>query len=123
VTCEPPVWPQPARDSHRPEGTGEVPASRRFSYEYDFGDSWGYEVVVEEATRSSRGLKYAVCIDGQNACPLEDCGGVGGYAELLEVLADPDHEDHDQFTQWVGGRFDPSSFDLGGVNAVLQQLR
>lgn len=96
---------------------------RRFSYEYDFGDSWGHEVVVEEATRSPRGLKYAVCIDGQNACPPEDCGGVGGYSELLEVLADPGHEDHDHFMQWVDGPFDPSLFDLVATNAALQQLR
>lgn len=78
---------------------------------------------MEEATRSSRGLKYAVCLGGQNACPPEDSGGVWGYAELLEVLADPDHDEHDPFTRWVGGPFDPSSFDLVGVNACLQQLR
>lgn len=80
-------------------------------------------MVVEEATRSSRGLRYAVCIDGQNACPPEDCGGPGGYAELLDALADPGHDDHDQFMQWVGGGFDPTHFDLVGVNAALQQLR
>ncbi len=96
---------------------------RRFSYEYDFGDSWGHEVVVEQATRIPGGLKFAVCIDGQNACPPEDCGGVQGYAELLEVLADPDHEDHDHFLQWVGGSFDASEFDLAAANAALQQLR
>ncbi len=96
---------------------------RRFSYEYDFGDSWEHEVVVEELTRTSRGLKYAVCLDGQNACPPEDCGGVGGYTELLEVLADPGHEDHDHFLQWVGGRFDPTWFDLVATNVALQQLR
>ena len=96
---------------------------RRFSYEYDFGDSWQHDVVVEEMTRVSRGLRFAVCLDGQNACPPEDCGGPTGYAELLEVLADPDHEDHDHFTQWVGGRFDPTLFDLVAANVALQQLR
>ncbi len=96
---------------------------RRFVYEYDFGDSWEHEVVVEEVSRASRGLKHAVCLDGQNACPPEDCGGVPGYAELLEVLADPDHEDHTQFQQWVGGAFDPAVFDLAGVNVALQHLR
>ena len=79
-------------------------------------------VVVEEVTRSSRGLKFAVCIDGQNACPPEDCGGVGGYAELLEGLADPGHSDHDRAVQWVGGSFDPTSFDLVSANVALQQL-
>ena len=96
---------------------------RRFSYEYDFGDSWGHEVVVEEMTRAPLGLKFGVCIDGQNACPPEDCGGVGGYAELLEVLADPNHEEHDHFMQWVNGPFDPSLFELVATNAALQHLR
>lgn len=100
-----------------------VDGHRRFTYEYDFGDSWGHEVVVEAVTSSARGLKFAVCIDGEHACPPEDCGGVGGYAELLEVLGDPSHKDHDHFTQWVGESFDPTAFDLVSTNAALQQLR
>ena len=39
------------------------------------------------------------------------------------VLADPDHEDQDHLTQWVGGRFDPTFFDLVAANVALQQLR
>jgi Plasmid pRiA4b ORF-3-like protein len=100
-----------------------VGGHRRFSYEYDFGDSWDHDVVVEEVTTTSRGLRFAVCIDGQNACPPEDCGGPGGYAELLETLADPGHPDHDRAVQWVGGSFDPTSFDLVSANVALQQLR
>ena len=95
---------------------------RRFLYEYDFGDSWDHEVVVEDAVRLPWGLRYAVCLDGQNACPPEDCGGVGGYAELLEVLADPSHDEHDDLMQWVGGPFDPAFFDLVAVNVALQHL-
>lgn len=95
---------------------------RRFSYEYDFGDSWDHEVVVEEHARLPHGLKHAVCLDGQNACPPEDCGGVGGYAELLEAVADPTHEEHDNLLDWVGGAFDPALFDLAAVNIALQRL-
>lgn len=95
---------------------------RRFLYEYDFGDSWDHEVVVEDFVRIPQGLKHAVCLDGENACPPEDCGGVGGYEELLEVLADPSHDDHEHFTQWVGGSFDPTLFDLAAVNAALQHV-
>ena len=46
-----------------------------------------------------------------------------GYADLLGVLADPGHEDHDHFVSWVGGRFDQTAFDLGLVNAWLQKVR
>jgi hypothetical protein len=100
-----------------------VGEQRRFAYEYDFGDSWRHEVVVEEVWRLPVGLKFAVCVDGQGACPPEDCGGTPGYAELLDVLGDPEHEDHAHFVSWVGGAFDPDEFDLGLVNARLQRVR
>jgi len=77
----------------------------RFSYQYDFGDSWHHSVVVEEFVRLPFGLKHSVCLDGENACPPEDCGGVGGYADLLEALADPAHEEHDHLVAWAGGAF------------------
>jgi hypothetical protein len=96
---------------------------RRFSYEYDFGDSWDHEIVVEDFVTSRLGLKHAVCVDGDNACPPEDCGGAGGYAELLEVIADPEHDEHDQLVSWIGGTFDATFFELAGINAALQHIR
>ncbi|MDQ1396573.1 MAG: hypothetical protein QOG64_1832 [Acidimicrobiaceae bacterium] len=97
--------------------------ARRFAYEYDFGDSWGHEVVVESLSRSPRGLKFGVCVDGQNACPPEDCGGPPGYADLLEVLADPRHDEHGHMRSWVGGPFDQAEFVLAFANARLQAVR
>ena len=95
---------------------------RRFSFDYDFGDSWEHEVVIEELTWTFFGLKYAVCIDGANACPPEDVGGTGGYAYFLEAINDPEHEEFDDYTAWIDGSFDPSEFDLGEVNAMLQKV-
>ena len=60
-----------------------------------------------------------MCLEGENACPPEDCGGPGGYAELLRVLADPAHDDHEDLLRWVGGPFEPTRFDLAEVNAAL----
>jgi hypothetical protein len=102
---------------------GAIGEHRRFSYEYDFGDGWDHEVVVEDFVRTPLGLKYAVCTDGQNACPPEDCGGASGYAQLLEVLGDPEHDEHDELLSWVGGPFDSTFFDLAAVNVALQHLR
>jgi hypothetical protein len=62
------------------------------------------------------------CLDGENACPPEDCGGAPGYAALLEALADRAHPDHDEFTRWFGGPLDPHHFDLAEVNVELQRL-
>jgi len=69
------------------------------------------------------GLKCAVCLDGANACPPEDCGGPPGYEDLLRVLADPSHEDHDHVRRWIGGAFEQTEFDLALANARLQALR
>lgn len=95
----------------------------RFVYEYDFGDSWSHEVVVEDFRRLPHGLKHAVCLAGENACPPEDCGGAGMYPVLCEALADPAHEDHDLYTRWLGEPFDPLAFDLAATNVTLQRIR
>jgi hypothetical protein len=63
-----------------------------------------------------------VCLEGQGACPPEDCGGSAGYADLLAALADPEHTDHDELVNWLGGPFDPAAFDLAEVNVALQRL-
>ena len=66
----------------------DLVASRtRFFYEYDFGDSWRHEVVVEPSMDPMPAiLKVAVCVDGQRACPPEDCGGTGGYQDWVEAV-------------------------------------
>ncbi len=96
---------------------------RRFVYEYDFGDSWTHEVVVEDVSWSPYVLKHGVCLDGQGACPPEDVGGTGGYEEFLEALADPLHEEHDNYLVWVGFKFDPAVFNVAAANAALQRVR
>jgi hypothetical protein len=95
----------------------------RFVYEYDYGDGWEHEVIVESMSTTPRGLKFGVCLDGANACPPEDCGGPFGYTSMLAALADPGHEEHQDFVNWVGGPFDPASFDLAAVNVDLQHIR
>ena len=56
-------------------------------------------------------------------CPPEDCGGPGGYEELLGVLADPEHDEHDHLLVWTGGPIDATAFDLVATNVALQPVR
>ena len=102
---------------------GAVGKVRRFFYDYDFGDDWNHEVVVEEVTSWPAGLKHAVCLDGQRACPPEDVGGTPGYEEFLRVLADPDHHEHEHYVLWSGGSFDPEAFSVAASYIALQRLR
>jgi hypothetical protein len=94
----------------------------RFDYEYDFGDGWDHMVKIEAELASPLGLKAAVCLGGENACPPDDCGGPGGYAEMLAVLGDAGHEEHELVVEWLGGPFDSRGFDLVMTNALLQRL-
>jgi hypothetical protein len=48
---------------------------------------------------------------------------VWGYTELCEVLADPDHPDHDEPFDWLGYPYDPAAFDLDAVNKSLARIR
>jgi hypothetical protein len=81
-----------------------------FEYEYDFGDGWKHEIAFEGCLKSEKGMRYPICLEGKNACPPEDVGGVYGYADYLEAIADPNHEQHEDMIQW-GGNFDPTLFD------------
>jgi hypothetical protein len=79
--------------------------------------------VVEELTRSPSEVKFAVCLDDQNASPPEDIGGPSGYVHFLEAITNRDHDEHDGYHEWVGGSFDPSDFDLADTNARCQKIR
>jgi hypothetical protein len=91
-----------------------------FVYRYDFGDSWEHEVKVERVVGG--GDDAIVCTGGARACPPEDCGGVSGYARLLEVLAKPKDKEHEAMKRWVGHGYDPERFDMAAVNAKLATL-
>ena len=100
-----------------------VRTKQKFEYEYDFGDSWEHDLVVEKTLQPEPGAFYPFCLGGKRACPPEDCGGVWGYQEFLEAIMNPAHTEHEAMLTWVGGSFDPETFDLGAVNASLRRLR
>lgn len=95
-------------------------APREFSYEYDFGDSWRHIVRVGKAVKPDEDTRYPLCLDGARACPPEDSGGAGGYAQLLEALADPTHPEHHDYRVWAGEDFDPEAFSVDKVNRRLK---
>jgi hypothetical protein len=95
----------------------------KFHYEYDFGDSWMHQVLVEKVLSAVSGQSYPVCIKGRRACPPEDVGGMWGYYDFLDALEDPDHEEHESYLEWIGGEFDPEAFDLDEVNEALSDLQ
>jgi hypothetical protein len=95
----------------------------RFGYEYDFGDSWEHELIVEKILRAEKSSDRPVCIAGKRACPPEDVGGVWGYQDFLKTISDPDHPEHEELLEWIGGSFDPEYFNLEEVNIRLRHSR
>lgn len=91
----------------------------QFDYEYDFGDSWMHTLLLEEILPPETEQDVPRCIEGQGACPPEDVGGVWGYRLFLEALQDPEHPEHEHYSEWIGGEFDPTAFDLQRVNRRL----
>ena len=96
----------------------------KFTYEYDFGDSWLHSITVEKIHEPDAAhIGFAECLDGGYACPPEDCGGIGGYLDLLEVIQDSKHEQYESMMDWLGDEFDPEAFDTGRVNMYLRKLK
>ena len=95
-------------------------------YTYDFGDSWEHQIVVEECLAPEPGRAYPACLAGERRAPPEDCGGLPGFYNLLEAIGDPEHEEHEEILEWLGGGFDPEAFSVDEVNrrfAPLQRRR
>jgi hypothetical protein len=95
----------------------------RFIYEYDFGDSWEHDILVEKILPAEPGTAYPFCLTGKRACPPEDCGGVWGYESLLEAIRDPNHPEHEEMLEWVGEDFAPEAFSLDETNEALGSIR
>lgn len=94
---------------------------RKFGYEYDFGDGWDHEILIEKVLLPEEGVRYPQCVAGKRACPPEDCGGTWGYEHFLEVIKDEDDPEHEATLEWAGGAFDPESFSVGKVNEALRE--
>lgn len=94
----------------------------KFIYEYDFGDSWIHKIVVEKYLPRDKSAEYPLCIAGKLNCPPEDCGGIPGFYNLLEIIADKKHPERKETLQWLGGSYDPAHFDKDAVNKILKTL-
>jgi hypothetical protein len=93
----------------------------RFLYEYDFGDGWEHRILLEKILPTDPKIRYPVCVAGERACPPEDCGGIWGYYELLEILKDPKHKRYKEMIRWLDGPYDPEAFDIDDVNNMLRR--
>ena len=90
----------------------------RLEYMYDFGDGWEHVLTLEKVLEAGE-HQTPVCLKGARSCPPEDCGGAWGYANLLEIIKDPTHEEYEQWKTWLPEDFDPEQCDLEEINSGL----
>ena len=88
-----------------------LPSNSKMRYIYDFGDDWEHELKFEGEYPQLESIEYPLCLAGKRACPPEDIGGVSGYEHFLEAINNPNHEEHQELLDWVGGYFNAEDFD------------
>jgi hypothetical protein len=99
----------------------------RCLYEYDFGDCWDHEILVEKRLKDSKRSLVPVCLAGARHRPPEDVGGVRGYGDFLCSIRDRTDPEGKELLGWAqkdtGGRlFDPEYFHLDEVNRKLAHV-
>jgi hypothetical protein len=94
----------------------------RWIYEYDFGDGWRHEILFEGCPPFDPKAKAPLCLEGERACPPEDCGGPWGYGDYLAAIADPENEQHEKLLEWRGP-FDPAAFDAKKATKAMRKVK
>lgn len=112
-------WGMPVTNEAKVTLENVLREKQKFLYTYDFGDDWQHEILVEKLLARDPTMNYPICLKGKRACPPEDCGGPWGYAELLEILANPHHPEYESRQEWLIADFDAEVFDLEAVNEAL----
>jgi hypothetical protein len=93
------------------------------TYVYDFGDYWEHKIQLNGHLDIDPDMKYPLCVSGAGNCPPEDCGGIHGFTELLEILKDKNNPEYKDIRKWVGKKYDPDEFDLIKTNSRLRRVR
>lgn len=117
-----PDWDMPVKSSARVRLDQVLREPKdQLVYEYDFGDGWEHRVVLEKVLPLDRARhRRPQVTGGRRACPPEDCGGIGGFYAMLEILDDADHPEHEEMLEWLGGGFDADAFDPEEANVLFR---
>jgi hypothetical protein len=91
-------------------------------YTYDFGDNWMLAITVEKVLADDGG-QLPRCTAGRGMAPAEDSGGTWGWANIVQAVNDPRHEDHTEYREWLGmlpgDTLDPKAFNVEEANQDL----
>ncbi|MDO4949712.1 MAG: plasmid pRiA4b ORF-3 family protein [Bacteroidales bacterium] len=102
---------------------------KTIEWEYDFGDSWRHDVRLSSIGEYAEGEPLVSFVKGERACPPEDCGGIWGYEELLELHAKRQahkrlsREEKDRL-EWhdMVDDFDPEDYDTDLAREICEEF-
>ncbi len=90
-------------------------------YVYDFGDNWEHRLIATGIRAGDPEGSYPCYVGGEKNGPPEDCGGIPGFYDMLNTLADPDHPNHADATEWAGD-YDPDTVDETPIKYALLRI-
>lgn len=90
-------------------------------YLYDFGDSWELRLTVTDVRVGEPGVSYPRYVAGEHNAPPEDCGGIPGFYELLDAIADSRHPSHPEAKEWLDD-YDPNVIDELPIKYALARI-
>ena len=90
-------------------------------YTYDFGDDWELLLTATDIRQGEPSGSYPHFVGGERNGPPEDCGGIPGFYDKLEALADPDHPDHEEVSEWFGD-YDPAEVNTRPIRYLLGRI-
>lgn len=95
---------------------------RDFLYVYDFGDNWRHRITIGDVRQGEPGAEYPRFVAGARRAPPEDVGGITGFEEFLEAMADPEHEQHQLMLDWQGELFDPEDIEERWISMIIENF-
>lgn len=98
-----------------------APGTTTIAYSYDFGDDWQHALTLSDVRQGDAAIAYPRFIGGERNCPPEDCGGISGFYEMLEIRSDPTLEQYAEINDWLEG-YDPEELDVLPIEAALGRI-
>ncbi len=92
--------------------------NQSFRYNYNHIEGWEHELILEKITEETD-HDYEICLEGERACPPENCGGLIGYKQILEIIASQEGKEYQDLIKWLGPNYNPELFDPELVNDVF----
>ena len=95
-------------------------SARSCRYTYDLGDCWIHAVKLRRRVTSPERFRCRL-LAGARAAPIEDCGGHGGYWQMVEDAETGRSASGDAYDARWYGDWKPDRFDLQAAQAAFDK--